>query len=113
MRYPADSIPAHDLHRRRADRRALFSGHAQEWGGKAIAVYNSDDPQRAGFRKCYELSTHADRVKHIAPFDFRQNTDLRLLLEQMVEEIANRIIEQRRAAVETGTMRAPTHYSPR
>jgi hypothetical protein len=49
----------------------------------------------------------------IARSDLRQNTRLRMLLEQMVEEVANRIIEQRRAAVETGTVRAPTHYSPR
>jgi hypothetical protein len=78
-------------------------------GGQAIAVYNPDDPQRAGFRKCYQLSTHADRVKHIAPSDYRRNTHLRMLLEQMVEEIANRIVEQRKAAIETGTVRAPKH----
>jgi hypothetical protein len=78
-------------------------------GGQAIAVYNPDDPQRTGFRKCYQLSTHADRVKHIAPADYRPNTHLRLLLEQMVEETANRIVELRKYAVETGTVRAPKH----
>lgn len=77
--------------------------------GHAIAVYNPDDPERVGFRKCYQLSTHADRVRHIAPADYRRNSHLRLLLEQMVEEIADRIVEQRRAAIETGTVRAPRH----
>ncbi len=77
--------------------------------GHAIAVYNPDDPERVGFKKCYQLSTHADRVRHIAPADFRRNSHLRLLLEQMVAEIASRIVEQRRAAVETGTVRAPRH----
>ena len=78
-------------------------------GGQGIAVYNPDDPARVGFRKCYQLSTHADRVKHIAPSDYRKNTHLRMLLEQMVEEIANRIVEQRRSAIETGTVRAPKY----
>ena len=78
-------------------------------GGEAIAVYNPDDPERMGFKKCYQLSTHADRVKHIAPSDYRPNTHLRMLLEQMVEEIANRIVQERRDAVETGTIRAPKH----
>ena len=78
-------------------------------GGQAIAVYNPDDPERAGFKKCYQLSAHADRVKHIAPADYRPNTHLRMLLEQMVEETANRIVEQRRSAVETGTVKAPKH----
>ncbi len=62
-------------------------------GGQAIAVYNPDDPQRLGFKKCYQLSTHADRVKHIAPADYRRNTHLRMLLEQMVEETADRIVD--------------------
>jgi hypothetical protein len=78
-------------------------------GGEAIAVYNPDDPERAGFKKCYQLSTHADRVKHIAPADYRPGTHLRLLLEQMVEETANRIVARRRSEVETGTIRAPKH----
>jgi hypothetical protein len=78
-------------------------------GGEAIAVYNPDDPARAGFKKCYQLSTHADRVKHIAPADYRPGTHLRMLLEQMVEETANRIVAERRSAVETGTVRAPQH----
>ena len=77
--------------------------------GHAIAVYNPDDPERVGFKKCYQLSTHADRVRHIAPADFRQGSHLRLLLEQMVDEIASRIVEQRRTAIETGTVRAPRH----
>lgn len=78
-------------------------------GGEAIAVYNPDDPARAGFKKCFQLSAHADRVKHIAPADYRQGTHLRMLLEQMVEETANRIVAERRTAVETGTVRAPKH----
>jgi len=78
-------------------------------GGQAIAVYNPDDPHRAGFRKCYQLAAHAERVKYIAPADYRPNTHLRMLLEQMVEETANRIVEQRKSAVETGTVRAPKH----
>ncbi|MGH8165319.1 MAG: hypothetical protein ACREP1_13385, partial [Rhodanobacteraceae bacterium] len=77
--------------------------------GQAIAVYNPDDPERVGFKKCYQLSTHADRVRHIAPADFRRNSHLRMLLEEMVGEIASRIVEQRRAAIETGTVRAPHH----
>src|SRR3954447_23087366 len=77
--------------------------------GHAIAVYNPDDPERVGFKKCYQLSTHADRVRHIAPADFRRGSHLRLLLEQMVDEIASRIVEQRRAAIEIGTVRAPHH----
>jgi haloacid dehalogenase-like hydrolase len=78
-------------------------------GGQAIAVYNPHDPERLGFKKCYQLSTHADRVKHIAPADYRKGTHLRMLLEQMVEETADRIVEQRKMAIETGTVKAPKH----
>src|SRR2546425_12291103 len=58
--------------------------------GQAIAVYNPEDPTRASFKKCYQLSTHADRVKHIAPSDYRAASHLRFLLEQMVQEVAER-----------------------
>jgi len=44
-----------------------------------------------------------------ASADYRPNTHLRLLLEQMVEETANRIIAQHKEAIETGTIPAPRH----
>lgn len=81
----------------------------RQHGGHAIAVYNPDDPTRASFKKCYQLSTHADRVRHIAPADYRRGSHLRCLLEQMVEEVAARIVDRRARDVEAGTVRAPRH----
>lgn len=78
-------------------------------GGKAIAVYNPEDPTRSSFKKCYQLCAHADRVKHIAPSDFRKGSHLRLLLEEMVTEIAARVVEQRRVDLEAGTVKAPKY----
>jgi len=76
-------------------------------GGQAIAVYNADDPTRSSFKKCYQLCTHADRVKNIAPSDYSQGSHLRLLLEEMVHEIADRIVQRRRDDLEAGTVKAP------
>ncbi len=78
-------------------------------GGQAIAVYNPDDPTRAAFRKCYQLCAHTDRVRHIAPADFRAGSHLRLLLDEMVSEIATKIKARRQAALDSGTVRAPGH----
>jgi hypothetical protein len=81
----------------------------RQHGGHAIAVYNAADPSRSSFKKCYQLSTHADRVRHIAPADYRAGSHLRLLLEQMVEEVATRIVERRARDLAEGTIRAPRH----
>jgi len=81
----------------------------RQHGGQAIAVYNPGDPTRSSFKKCYQLSTHADRVRHIAPADFRGGSHLRLLLEQMVEEVATSMIDRRARDLEAGTVRAPKH----
>lgn len=78
-------------------------------GGQAIAVYNPEDPTRTSFKKCYQLCTHADRVKNIAPSDYRRGSHLRLLLEEMVREIAKRIVQRRRSDLEAGTVKAPKY----
>ncbi len=76
-------------------------------GGHAIAVYNPQDPSGSSFLKCYQLCTHADRVKHIAPADYRRGSHLRNLLEEMVRETADRILERRREERDTATVAAP------
>jgi hypothetical protein len=78
-------------------------------GGQAIAVYNPDDATRLSFKKCYQLCTHADRVRNIAPSDFRRGSHLRLLIEEMVHEVADGIIQRRRSELESGTVRAPRY----
>ncbi|MFV0415236.1 MAG: HAD family hydrolase [Chthoniobacterales bacterium] len=76
-------------------------------GGQAIAVYNPDDPSRKSFKKCYQLCVHAERVRNIAPSDYRRGSHLRLLLEEMVHEIANRIIQRHKEDLHAGTVSAP------
>ena len=60
-------------------------------GGHAIAVYNPDDASGRSFRKCYQLSAHAGRAKHIAPADYRRGSDLFkrtcLLLDRILADI--------------------------
>jgi len=48
-------------------------------------------------------------VKNIAPSDFRSGSHLRLLLEEMVGEIAARIVQRRRDDLEAGTVKAPKY----
>ncbi|MGF1656640.1 MAG: HAD family hydrolase [Verrucomicrobiales bacterium] len=78
-------------------------------GGQAIAVYNTTDESRTSFRKCYQLSAHADRVKHIAPSDYRQGSHLRLLLEEMVGEVSSRMIREHKEKNDAAMVRAPKH----
>ncbi|MGD9417537.1 MAG: HAD family hydrolase [Verrucomicrobiota bacterium JB025] len=76
-------------------------------GGHAIAVYNPEDESGRSFRKCYQLSAHANRVKHIAPADYREGSHLWLLLSEMVREIADRILSRRIEERERSTVAAP------
>lgn len=77
-------------------------------GGHGIAVYNPEDPTGRSFRKCFQLSTHASRVRHIAPADYRQGSHLWLLLAEMVREIADRILRQRLEERAAAIVAAPT-----
>lgn len=79
----------------------------KKYGGHALAVYNPDEENRSSFRKCYQLSAHADRLKYIAPADYRAGGHLRLLLEEMVLEIADGIVRKKRQEIEDGTVSAP------
>ena len=81
----------------------------RKYGGHAIAVYNPNDETRRSFRKCYQLSAHARRVDNIAPSDFRAGSHLRLLLEEMVLEIADRIVDRRKSELADGTVSAPEY----
>lgn len=79
----------------------------KKYGGHAVAVYNPEDESRRSFQKCYQLATHADRVKHIAPSDFRRGRHLRMLLEEMILEIADSIVERKRTEDAAGRVSAP------
>ena len=76
-------------------------------GGFAIAVYNPDDQSRRSFEKCYQLARHADRVHFMAPADYRPGSHLRLILEEHIIEIADRILEGQRQSIEGTRVPAP------
>lgn len=78
-------------------------------GGQAIAVYNPDDASRSSFKKCYQLTGAADRVRHIAPSDYRPGRHLRLLIEEMISETASRIVLRHQQDTEIHTVKAPRH----
>jgi hypothetical protein len=81
----------------------------KQFGGQSIAVYNPKDPTLSSFRKCYQLSAHANRIKHIAPSDYRGGSHLRLILDEMIREIAERILRTRREEIEDSRVAAPGH----
>ena len=76
-------------------------------GGLAVAVYNPHDTTRKSFRKCYDLAHHADRVHFMAPADYQTGSQLRLILEQHITEMADSMVERRRQSIEEIRVPAP------
>ena len=76
-------------------------------GGLAVAVYNPHDTTRKSFKKCYDLAHHADRVHFMAPADYQTGSQLRLILEQHLTEMADSIVERRRQGIEDTRIPAP------
>lgn len=81
----------------------------KRFGGHGIAVYNPGDDTRVSFRKAFQLSGSSGRIKYIAPADYRAGSHLRLVLEEMILDIASTIVENRRRELVDGTVAAPTH----
>ncbi len=78
-------------------------------GGHAIAVYNPDDRSESSFNKCFQLNVNSDRVRHIAPADYRQGSHLRLLLKHMVTGIADRMLRDRSDERQKSICATPSH----
>ena len=78
-------------------------------GGNAIAVYNPQDKTGKSFNKCYALTTHAGRVQHIAPADYQAGSHLRNVMEQMIKEVADRILKTRIDERENARVSAPEY----
>ena len=76
-------------------------------GGLAVAVYNPDDATRRSFKKSYDLMLHADRVHCMAPADYRKGSQLRLILEQRLTEIADGIVERHRQDIAAARVPVP------
>ncbi len=77
-------------------------------GGFAMAVYNPGDQTRRSFRKCYQLTRHADRVHFMAPADYSPGSHLRSILEEHISEVADSIVDRQRQGVEGSRVPAPT-----
>ena len=77
--------------------------------GFTMAVYNPEDESRSSFRKAFQLSGQAARIDFLAPADYTAGSHLRLVLEEMVVDIADRIVDRRKREVNEGTVAAPTH----
>lgn len=78
-------------------------------GGHTIAVYNPKDQTRASFRKAFQLSGVPGRIQYMAPADYREGSHLRLILEEIIAEIASRIVATRHREVSDGVVSAPQY----
>jgi phosphoserine phosphatase len=80
----------------------------KERRGKTYAVYNPDRPDE--FKQNDELQ-RAERIDHYGKADYRENSETYAWLKMQILEIADRIVEEREAAVASNVRRPPRHLN--
>lgn len=81
----------------------------KERGGKAYGVYN---PDRLDEFKQNDALRNADRIGHYGKADYRENSDTCAWLKMQIQEIADRLVEEREAAVAKSVRHPPRHLNP-
>ncbi len=80
----------------------------KERRGKTYAVYNPDRPDE--FKQNDELQ-RAERIDHYGKADYRENSETYAWLKMQILEIADRMVEEREAAVAKNVRRPPRHLN--
>jgi hypothetical protein len=80
----------------------------KERGGKAYGVYN---PDRADEFKQNDALRRSDRIDHYGRADYRDATETFNWLKLQIQEIADRIVTDREAAVAKRVARPPRHLN--
>jgi hypothetical protein len=80
----------------------------KERGGKTYGVYNPDRPEE--FKQNDGLQ-RAGRIDHYGQADYREGSETHAWLKMQIQEIADRLVEEREAAVSRSVRRPPRHLN--
>ena len=80
----------------------------KERGGKAYGVYN---PDRLDELKQNDALRNADRIGHYGKADYRDDSETCAWLKMQIQEIADRLVEERDATVAKRVRRPPRHLN--
>jgi hypothetical protein len=80
----------------------------KERGGKTYGVYNPKHPDE--FKQNDRLRRD-DRIDHYGKADYREGSETCAWLKMQIQEIADRLVEEREAAVAKSVRRPPRHLN--
>jgi hypothetical protein len=80
----------------------------KERGGKAYGVYN---PDRLDEFKQNDALRNADRIGHYGKADYRDDSETCAWLKMQIQEIADRLVEEREATLAKRVRRPPRHLN--